>query len=71
MRGADVTQESLFTTVHLETFVPTDHPLRPIREMVNEALGRMSWLFNTMYAQGGRGSIPPERLVRAMLLQVL
>lgn len=71
MRGADITQESLFTTVHLETFVPADHPLRPIRAMVNEALGRMSWLFNAMYAEGGRESIPPERLVRAMLLQVL
>jgi transposase len=64
-------QESLFTTVHLETFVPADHPLRPIRAMANEALGRMSWLFDAMYAEGGSESIPPERLVRAMLLQVL
>ncbi len=71
MRGADITQEALFTTVHLETSVPADHPLRPIRAMVNDALGRMSWLFNAMYAEGGRESIPPERLVRAMLLQVL
>jgi len=71
MRGADITQESLFTTVHLETFVPSKHPLRAIRAMVDEALGRMSWLFNTMYADTGRGSIPPERLIRASLLQVL
>ena len=54
MRGADITQEALFTTVHLETFVPADHPLRPIRAMVNEALGRMSWLFDAMYAEGVR-----------------
>ncbi len=71
MRGAEITPESLFTPVHLETFVAADHPLRPIRAMVNEALGRMSWLFNAMHAEGGRESIPPERLVRAMLLQVL
>ncbi len=68
MRGADITQESLFTMVRFETFVPDDHPLRPIRAMVNETLGRMSWLFDAMYAEGGRESIPPERLVRAMLL---
>jgi len=71
MRGTDITQESLFTTVHLETFVPAGHPFRPIRAMVNEVLGPMSWLFDSMYAEGGRESILPERLVRAMLLQVL
>ena len=71
MRGADITQESLFTTVHLESFVPANHPLRAIRGMLDEALGRMSWLFDTIYAEGGRESIPPERLIRAMLLQVL
>ena len=71
MRGADITQESLFTTVHLDSFVPADHPLRAMRSMIDEALGRMSWLFNAIYAEGGRESIPPERLVRAMLLQVL
>jgi len=71
MRGADITQEWRFTTVRLETFALADHPLRPIRAMVNEALKRMSWLFNSMHAEGGRESIPPKHLVRAMLLQVL
>lgn len=70
MRGTDMMQEVLFTTVHLETFVPADHPLRPIRKLVNEALGRLSGLFGTMYADGGRESVAPERLLRALLLQV-
>lgn len=38
MRGADITQESLFATVHLDTFVPRDHPLRAVRELLNDAL---------------------------------
>ena len=69
MRGPDITQESLFTTVQWETFVACDHPLRPMRELVNTALKRMSALFDTLYAEGGRESIPPERLVRAWRLQ--
>lgn len=71
MRGADITQESLFSTVHLETFVPANHPLRKIRELFNEALGRIGWLLDSAYAEGGRESIAPERLLRAQLLQVL
>jgi transposase len=51
-------------------FVPTDHPLRPIRLLVNEALGRLSGLFNLIYADSGRASIAPEKLLRAMLIQV-
>src|SRR5579859_2924339 len=70
MRGTDGMQESLFTVARLEGFVPQDHPLRAIRELVNEALGRMSELFNEIYAEGGRPSIPPEKLMRALLLQV-
>ena len=57
----------------LEDFVPSDHPLRAIRQMVNEALGKMDRLFAGMYeaaAKGGRPSIAPEKLLRAMLLQV-
>ena len=71
MRGEDVTQEQLFSTVHLDSFVPENHPIRSIREVFDEALGRLNWLFNLMYSEGGRVSIPPERLLRALLLQVL
>src|SRR5664280_2845887 len=74
MRGADSHSESLFTTVKLEDFVPADHPLRPIRTWVNEALAKMDVSFSAMYEadiKGGRPSIAPEKLMRAMLLQVL
>ncbi len=70
MRGTDGMQEPLFTMSKLEDFVPADHPLRPIRVLVNEALARLNDLFNEIYADGGRPSIPPEKLMRALLLQV-
>ena len=73
MRGADTFTESPFTLHRLEDFVPGNHPLRPIRQMVNEALGKMDGLFAGMYEadiKGGRPSIAPEKLLRAMLLQV-
>lgn len=70
MRGSDGMQEALFTLAKLEDFVPSDHPLRPIRLLVNEALGRLNGLFNTIYADSGRASIAPEKLLRAMLIQV-
>ncbi|MCC6246734.1 MAG: IS5 family transposase [Rubrivivax sp.] len=70
MRGADGMQEALFTAAKLEDFVPADHPLRPIRVLVNDALGRLNGLFNTIYADSGRASIAPEKLLRAMLVQV-
>ena len=74
MRGADTFTESLFSIRKLDDFVPASHPLRPIRKMVNTALAKMDALFSRMYApdiQGGRPSIAPEKLLRAMLLQVL
>ena len=74
MRGADSYNESLFTTVKLEDFVPANHPLRPIRTWVNDALAKMDAKFSAMYEadiKGGRPSIAPEKLMRAMLLQVL
>lgn len=71
MRGNDVSQESLFSTVHLNTFVPHDHPLRLIRVLLDEAMQNLNWLFDGIYADSGRESIPPERLIRALLLQVL
>ena len=70
MRGRDGMQEALFTVAKLEDFVPADHPLRPIRLLVNEALSRLSSLFNVIYADTGRASIAPEKLLRAMLIQV-
>ena len=54
----------------LEDFVPADHPLSAIRSLVNEALARLNGLFNTIYADAGRSSIVPEKLSRAMLIQV-
>ena len=71
MRGNDVVQESLFTTVQLESFVPPEHPLRSIKLLVDDALKRLNWLFDSIYSEFGRESIPPERLIRAQLLQVL
>lgn len=74
MRGADTFTESLFTLKKLDDFVPATHPLRAIRTMVNEALGRMGDLFARMYEadyKGGRPSIAPEKLLRAMVLQVM
>jgi transposase len=70
MRGMDEMQEALFTTVKLEDFVPADHPLRPIRLLVNQALKRLNGLFGIIYADNGRASIAPEKPVRALLLQV-
>lgn len=71
MRGADARRASLFTTVQLESFVPAHHPIRPLRELCNAALKRISYLFDAAYADGGRESIAPERLLRALLLPVL
>jgi transposase len=73
MRGPDTFTESLFTMRHLDDFVPASHPLRPIRKMVNEALVKMDALLGGMYEadiKGGRPSIAPEKLLRAMLLQI-
>ena len=70
MRGADAMQESLFTVAKLDDFVPADHPLRPIRVLVNDALTAMNAPFNAIYADSGRDSIAPEKLIRALLLQV-
>jgi transposase len=69
MRGTDERPGSLFSYVDLEMRVPTDHPLRAIREIVNGALSDLSADFAAMYAPLGRPSIPPEKLLRASLLQ--
>ena len=71
MRGKDVQQQAMFSYLSPEARVPRDHPLRPIRNMVNQALAELSGDFQAMYSREGRPSIPPEKLLRALLLQVL
>ena len=71
MRGVDVTQESMFSYQTLSEYVPEAHPLRPIREIVNAALREMDETFAAMYADSGRDSIPPEQLLRGLILQSL
>jgi transposase len=71
MRGEDLQQHELFSYGSLEERVPSDHPLRPIRAMVDEALKDMSRRFDEIYGEDGRKSIPPERLLRALLVQLL
>jgi len=71
MRGEDLQQHELFSYGSLEERVPAEHPLRPIRVMVDEALKEMDGRFEEIYGADGRKSIPPERLLRALLLQML
>jgi transposase len=71
MRGVDGTQEALFSYVSLDARVPKTHPLRKLKVVVDSILATMSPQFNALYARRGRPSIPPERLLRALLLQVL
>src|ERR1700689_4087318 len=71
MRGPDTQQSAMFSYLSPEDRVPAEHPLRPIRLMADEALKALSPVFNRMYAAWGRPSIAPEKLLRALLLQVL
>jgi transposase len=71
MRGKDTQQSAMFSYLSPEQRVPLNHPLRPIREMVDVALKGLSRSFGRMYADWGRPSIAPEKLLRALLLQVL
>lgn len=71
MRGKDQQQHELFSYGSLEERVPEKHPLRPIRLMVDEALKSLYTRFDEIYDEDGRKSIPPERLLRALLLQML
>ena len=69
MPGEDEWSGSLFSYVDLEARVGKNHPLRTIRAIVNEALAALAGEFSAMYSSIGRPSIPPEKLLRAMLLQ--
>jgi len=71
MRGTDQQQNHMFSYLSPEKRVRKDHPLRTIRAMVDEVLTRLSRRFDRMYAAVGRPSIPPEKLLRAQLLQML
>lgn len=70
MRGLDQRSGSLFSYVDIEARIAADHPLRQIRQIVNEALSALNKSFEALYAREGRPSIPPERLLRASLLQM-
>jgi transposase len=69
MRGSDAVAGSLFSYVDLDKRVRVDHPLRVIRSIVNATLMDLSGAFDALYSPFGRESIPPERLLRALLLQ--
>jgi len=71
MRGVDHQQSQMFSYLSPETRVRKDHPLRAIRSLVDEVLAQLSRRFDTMYTSAGRPSIPPEKLLRAQLLQLL
>src|SRR3954454_3028302 len=71
MRGTDTQQSSMFSYLSPEERVPEKHPLRPIRLIVDDALKALSPTFSQLYSDFGRPSIPPEKLLRALLLQVL
>jgi hypothetical protein len=71
MRGEDLQQDELFSYGSLAEGVSAEHPLRPIRQMVDAALKVMSTRFDAIYGEDGRKSIPAERWLRAQLLQIL
>jgi transposase len=71
MRGADIQTGSLFSYVSLEDRIPQDHPLRDYRRFLDAVLRELSSLFDEIYADEGRPSIPPEQLLRALVIQLL
>ena len=71
MRGSDRQQADMYSYLSPEERVRANHPLRAIRAMADEALQKMSKRFDAIYAKTGRPSIPPEKLLRAQLIQML
>ena len=71
MRGGDEQQSTMFSYLSPDQRVPADHPLRAIRQICDRVLAQLSDLFATMYSELGRPSVAPEKLLRALLLQVL
>ena len=70
MRDDDNLQEGMYRDISPEKWAPADHPLRPIRKIVDEILKEMSPKFQKLYSDVGRPSIAPERLLRSRLLQI-
>jgi transposase len=71
VRGRQDPQASMLAFIDVETLIPVDHPLRAVKYLVDQTLAELSPLFDTMYAEIGRPSIPPERLLKASLLMSL
>ena len=71
MRGEDLTSGALFSYVDVEARIAANHPLRAMRRLTNAALAELDARFSALYERIGRPSIPPERLLRASLLQLL
>jgi transposase len=71
MRGTEDHQPTMFSYVSQEDRIPEDHPLRALRKMVDPILDKLSNQFEKLYADRGRPSIPPEQLLRALLIQIL
>jgi transposase len=71
MRGQQTKQSSMLCLISPESAVPTDHPIRRVKALADEALASLSPLFDEMYGGTGRPSIPPERLLKATLLMAL
>ena len=69
MRGSDQRRDGLFSYVRPESGIPSNHPLRLIRQVTDEALNALDARFAALYSENGRPSIPPEQLLRALLLQ--
>lgn len=70
VRSKDTKQQVFFSFKSIEDRIPQDHPIRPLKKLVDEALERLSRDFDRLYAKTGRPSIPPEQLLRALLLQI-
>lgn len=71
MRSADQTQHELFCTISIEALIPAEHPLRAIRKLVDRALARMEAEMGKLYSSTGRPGVPPEQILRALLLELL
>ncbi len=69
MRGFDQRRDGLFSYVRPESRIPANHPLRVIRKLADQALASLNEPFAALYSENGRPSIPPEQLLRALLLQ--
>jgi hypothetical protein len=71
MRGPELSQSSMFSYLSIEDRIPQDHPLRSMRRLLDPVLTELSPRFSALYSNTGRPSIPPEQLLRALLLQIL